>query len=182
MQQSSQLGTVASAHLVGALKLLLECQEALLPIAWRAGIGLLDRLTLASRGPLLKAIDDEGEEEGYGKDGDKKVHDQPEIHQDAGPQVLNPGEQALPESGWVLAGIEALEIPAGGRDIEEPGTEFLLGLGRWISRTPECPEPCPRAGTGGVQQELAERSGHHRAGKRRPARQTSWLYRAGDVL
>jgi len=119
-----------SVHLVGALKPLPELQEALLPVVWGAGVGVLDRLALASRRPLLETVDDEGEEKGHGKDGDKEVHDQPEIHGDTSPQALDPAEQALPEPWWALAGVQATEIPASGRDIEEPGTEFLLGLGR----------------------------------------------------
>jgi len=110
----------------------------------------LDRLALASRCPLLETVDDEGDEEGHGKDGDQEVHDQPEIHGDTSPQALHSGEQALPEPGRALAGVQAVEIPASARDIEESGTEFLLGLGRWVSRTPERPEPCPGASTGRI--------------------------------
>jgi len=115
---------------VGALKPLPELQEALLPVVWGAGVGVLDRLALASRRPLLEPVDDEGEQEGHGKDVNQEVHDQPEIHGDTSPQALHPDEQALSEPRWALAGVQATEIPASSRDIEEPGTEFLLGLGR----------------------------------------------------
>src|SRR5262245_22677813 len=167
---------------MGALKLLPEGHEALLSIGWGAGVGVFDRLTLASCCPLLETVDDEGKEKGHGKDGDNEVYDQPEIHGDTSSQALNPDEQALPKPGGALAGIEALEISASSRGVEEPGAEFLPGLRRWISRAPERPEPCPWAGTGRVQQQLAKRSSYHGAGKGRAARDASRLYGAGDVL
>ena len=182
LQQGSQFGAVASAYCMGTLKALLECQEALLPVVWRASVGVLDCLLLASRRPLFDTVDDEGEEEGHGKDGDKEVHDQSEIHHHARAQALDPGKQALAESWCILAGIQAAQILPRGRDIEEPWREFLLGPGWGSSRAPERPESCTWAGTGCIEKELAERSGHHGAGKGRAARQAGGLYGAGNVL
>ena len=106
MQQGGKFRALASAHLVGALKALFERQEALLPIVWGASIGVLDRLTLALRCLLFELVDDEGEEKGDGKDGDKEVDEQSDIRRDASPQALYPDTQVLPDPWWALAGIE----------------------------------------------------------------------------
>src|SRR2546426_5085587 len=50
-----------------------------------ASIGVLDRLALALHGALFELIDNEGEEEGHGKDGDKEINNQSEIRCHSGP-------------------------------------------------------------------------------------------------
>src|SRR5262245_53052584 len=105
MQQGSQLGTVTSAHPVGPCKTLPQCQEPVLPVIWRAAIGTPNRLLLALCSALFEDVDDEGEEERHGKNGDKEVHDQPEVGRHTSAQTLYPGKQALPEPGRTLTGI-----------------------------------------------------------------------------
>jgi hypothetical protein len=66
----------------------------------------LDRLALASRGTLCELVENKRQEEGHGKDGDKKVDNQAKIHGHPGPQALHSGVQALPDPWRVLATIE----------------------------------------------------------------------------
>jgi hypothetical protein len=128
--------------------MLFEYQETLLSVVWGAGVGLMDGPLLTLCSALLETVDEESEEEGYGKDRDKEVHNQPKICRDASSQALDPGEQALPKPWRGLADVQAVEILAGSRDIEESCAQFRLGLGRRISRAPQGPEPGTRAGTG----------------------------------
>src|SRR5262245_28959277 len=108
MQQGNKFHTIASADLVGTRKRVLQGQQALLPILWRASVGLLDRLALALHGALFELIDNEGEEEGHGKDGDKEVDNQSKIRGHPGPQALHSGVQALPDPCRALAAIETV--------------------------------------------------------------------------
>ena len=78
---------------------------------------------------------------GHGKDRDKEVHDQADIRGQSSPQALHPGEQALPHPWRALTGIETAQILASSGAVEDPCAEFRLGLGEWVSRTPECLSP-----------------------------------------
>jgi hypothetical protein len=79
MAQGEQLCTLAMAYFVGAHIGMFERQQALLPIVRGASIGTLDGLLLTSGGTLFEPVDDEGEEERYGKDREKEVYDQADI-------------------------------------------------------------------------------------------------------
>src|SRR6266853_1068586 len=164
-----------TGYSVGAHKGVLERQQALLPIVRGASIGTLHGLCLALGRTLLELVDDEGEEERYGKDRDKEVHEQADVRGQSSPQALYPGEPTLQHSWRALTGVETAQILASRGAIEDACAQFLLVLGGRVSRTPECPQPCPRAGTGGIQEELAERAGYHGAGKRCPAGDVSVL-------
>jgi len=182
MQQSRKLDAVALAYPGGTCTTVLDFQEALLPIGCRPGVGMLDGSLLALRYTPRKTVDEESEEEGDGKDRHEEVHDKPEIRGDASAQAVHSGEQALPQSSRVQTGIQAVQILAGGRDIEDLDSAFLGRCGSEVSRPPQGSGPSTRAGAGSVQQELPERAGYHRAGKGRAARQVSWLQGTSDVL
>ena len=160
---------------MSAHKSVFEYQKALLPVVRGSSIGTLDGLFLTPGRTLFELIDDEGEEEWYGKDRDKEVHNQADIRGYASSQALHPGEPALPHPWRALAGIETAQILASRGAVEDSCAKCWLVLGGWISRTPECSQPCPRAGTGGIQEELAKRASYHGAGKRRPAGDISVL-------
>jgi len=152
-----------------------ERQKALLPVVRGASISTLDDLCLTPSRTLFELIDDEGKEERYGKDRDKEVHNQTDIRGDASSQALHPGESALPHPWRALAGAETAQILASRGAVEDPCAKCRLVLGGWVSRTPEGSQPCPRASTGGIQEELAKRASDHGAGKRRPAGDVSVL-------
>src|SRR5262245_49464541 len=146
-----------------------------MPIDRGSNIGTLHGLFLALGRTLFEFVDDEGKEERYGKDRDKEVCDEADICSHASPQALYPGEPALPHPWWALAGVETTQILTSSSAVEDSCAKCRLVLGGWVSRTPECSQPCPRAGTGGIQEELAKRASDHGAGKRRPAGDVSGL-------
>src|SRR5215471_3127791 len=121
---------------MGAHKSVLERQQAVLPIVGGASIGTLHRLFLTSGCTLFECVDDESEEERYGKDRDKEVHDQAGIRGHANPQTLHSSPQALPHPWWALAGVETAQILASSCDIQDAGSQFLLVLGWGSSCTP----------------------------------------------
>jgi len=163
------------AYLLGAPEGVLEYQKALLPIVRGTSIGALDGLFLTSGRTLFEPVDNEGKKEGYSKDRDKEIHHQANIGGDTSPQALHPGKQALPHPWRALAAVETTQILTSPGTIEDPCAQFLLVLGGWVSRSSECSQPRPRAGTWGIHEELAKRASDHRAGKRRPAGDVSVL-------
>jgi hypothetical protein len=80
---------MASADSLSVQTVLLHSEQSLAPIGGRAGIGLPDSLVLALLGAALDGLDDKGEQKRNGKDGEKKIHYQPEGHSNVSPQACN---------------------------------------------------------------------------------------------